>query len=51
MQERVSLGRPWIHQVDKSVDLLAERQLSKWLPGELGDKVKEMTDYFQHLNE
>lgn len=49
MQERVSLCCPGVHQVDKAVDLLPERQLSQRLPGQLSDEVEQVTDDLQDL--
>ena len=49
MQERVSLCCPGVHQVDKTVDLLPERQLSQRLSGQLSHQVEQVTDDLQDL--
>jgi len=51
MKERVSLCCSGVHQVDKAVDLLPERQLNQRLPGQLRDKVEQVTDDLQDLRD
>ena len=51
MKQRISLCCPGVHQMDKAVDLLPERQLSDRLPGQLGDQVEQVTDDLQHLTD
>ena len=51
MKQRISLCCPRVHQMDKAMDLLPERQFSDRLPGQLGYQVEQVADDLQDLTD
>ena len=51
MKQRISLCCPGVHQMDKAMNLLPERQFSDRLPGQLGDQVEQVADDLQDLTD